>query len=141
MYKLLIIGFIIRLYGRFNVFNSGNISENNNDDNYSDTHRHTKVQNYADLRNYKNKSNLNNDNGNRVDNSKNNNNNNVKNVNLFILGDNIVKNVNGFLITEAINHKHIVKVHHLVQRKCNACTTMRSHEKYKICEPGKDHYS
>ena len=43
MYKLLIIGFIIRLYGRFNVFNSANISENNSDDNYSDTHRYTKV--------------------------------------------------------------------------------------------------
>ena len=96
-----------------------NLFDGNNDGNISDNVDIRK----SNFRNPKYKSNLNNDNDNRVDNSKNNNNNNNKK-SVFVHRGRIKKNLNSFLIAKAINHKCIIKVCHLVQQNCNACTTI-----------------
>ena len=96
-----------------------NLFDGNNDGNISDNVDIRK----SNFRNPKYKSNLNNDNDNRVDNSKNNNNNNNKK-SVFVHRGRIKKNLNSFLIAKAINHKCIIKVCHLVQQKCNACTAI-----------------
>ena len=65
-----------------------------------------KTKNNTNLRNPKYKSNLNNDDNNNIDKSENNNSNKKS---VLILGYSTIKSLDDFLISEAMNHKCIVK--------------------------------